>query len=95
MAFILTKKEKAELQVYQLPIARRELVPKVRGFWELISTKNFEYKAKSQELYAMLIKPLEKHLQGRENLIIVPDGVLWELPFQALSAKGENFVINK
>lgn len=93
LAFILTKKEKADLQVYQLPIARRELAPKVRGFWELISAKNLDYKEKSQELYAMLIKPLEKHLQGRENLIVVPDGVLWELPFQALTKNGKNFLI--
>ena len=35
------------------------------------------------ELYALLLKPLEKHLRGKD-LVLAPDGVLWELPFELL-----------
>ncbi len=82
LVFVITKDEK--LEVYQLPIVRRELVSKVRSFLKQISEQNFGYKAEASELYNLLIAPLAKHLKNRNNLIIVPDGVLWELPFQTL-----------
>jgi CHAT domain-containing protein len=91
LAFVITKNEK--LEVFQLPIPRRELVPKVRGFWQRIAEKNLDYKAPAKELFQMLLKPLENRLKERENLIIVPDGVLWELPFQALISDENKILI--
>ncbi len=35
------------------------------------------------ELHDLLFKPLAKHIGGK-NLVLVPDGVLWELPFELL-----------
>ena len=93
LAFVMTRNyppataggsDKAQLEVYQLPITRRELVPKVQSFRQLIVDKNLDYKESAKELYRMLIASLAKHLKNRDNLIIVPDGVLWELPFQTL-----------
>jgi CHAT domain-containing protein len=41
-------------------------------------------------LYGKLVKPFERELVGKTQLILVPAGKLWELPFQALLApKGE------
>ena len=91
LAFVMTKTEK--LEVYQLPITRRELVPKVQSFRQLIVDKNLDYKESAKELYQMLIAPLAKHLKNRDNLIIVPDGVLWELPFQTLISKENKHLI--
>ncbi|GBD00228.1 Photosystem I assembly protein Ycf3 [bacterium HR17] len=36
-------------------------------------------------LYTLLIAPLEPYLRGKRRLIIVPDGILFALPFQALT----------
>lgn len=91
LVFLITKKEK--LEIFQLPIPRHELVPKVRDFRQLIADKNFDYQSSAKELFKILVGPLEKHLKGRENLIIVPDGVLWELPFQALISDENKFLI--
>ncbi|MBI1914995.1 MAG: tetratricopeptide repeat protein [Planctomycetes bacterium] len=35
------------------------------------------------ELHELLLKPLAQHLGGKD-LLLVPDGVLWELPFELL-----------
>ena len=35
------------------------------------------------ELYALLLKPLEQHLRGKD-LVLAPDGMLWTLPFELL-----------
>jgi len=38
----------------------------------------------SQQLYEQIFLPIEKHLQKDNHLIIVPDGILHYLPFEAL-----------
>lgn len=43
----------------------------------------------SHELYRRIFRPLEKHLQRGDALVIVPDGRLHYLPFEALISKVE------
>jgi CHAT domain-containing protein len=40
---------------------------------------------KSQQLYQKLFAPLEPHLESARKLIVIPDGVLLYLPFEALA----------
>lgn len=51
--------------------------------------------SKSNTLYNILIKPLEKGIVGKKNLIVIPDGILNYLPFETLVAhpysKGTTF----
>ncbi len=44
-------------------------------------------------LYDFLIKPLEKHIQGKKKLIIVPDGILGFLPFETLADENGRYLI--
>jgi CHAT domain-containing protein len=61
-------------------------------FLNLITTQNFsdsvrstflKYKALAFELYSILIEPVKSQITG-ENLIIIPDGAISYLPFDAL-----------
>src|SRR5262249_14125277 len=47
----------------------------------------------SNELYRQLVKPVEGMLAGAESLIVIPDGVLYYVPFEALSPSGRNAVL--
>lgn len=38
----------------------------------------------SRTLYKLLLTPVERDLQGASRVVLVPDGPLWNLPFQAL-----------
>ncbi len=49
-------------------------------------------RSQSQPLYEALIKPFEDALDDYTNLIIVPDGALAYLPFEALS-RGDQYLI--
>lgn len=51
-----------------------------------------QLRKQSSELYISLIKPYEKRLTDFNNLIIVPDGALAYLPFEALSRGGQYLV---
>lgn len=46
-----------------------------------------------RELHDLLIKPAELQLQGKTTLCIIPDGILWELPFQALQPREDQYLI--
>jgi CHAT domain-containing protein len=44
-------------------------------------------------LYDSLLKPAQAQLRLKTALVIVPDGVLWELPFQALMSARNHYLI--
>jgi CHAT domain-containing protein len=41
----------------------------------------------------LLLKPARADLAGRNIIVIVPDGILWELPFQSLQESGGRYLI--
>src|SRR5262249_39838221 len=47
----------------------------------------------SADLYSLLIEPAKRHLAGRTTLCIVPDGPLWNLPFQALQTANDQYLL--
>ncbi|MBN1302188.1 MAG: CHAT domain-containing protein [Melioribacteraceae bacterium] len=47
-----------------------------------------EYVESSQKLYDILIKPIEQYL--KRNLVFIPDGILYYLPFEALIKGRDN-----
>jgi CHAT domain-containing protein/tetratricopeptide (TPR) repeat protein len=49
----------------------------------------------SSFLYSMLLEPLEGELRRYENIIIVPGGLLWYLPFEMLAPKGRALLIEE
>jgi CHAT domain-containing protein len=48
----------------------------------------------SARLYEMLLKPVEGSLERSQSLIIVPDGVLYYVPFEALRA-GDGYLLER
>jgi hypothetical protein len=51
------------------------------------------FRQPASELYDLLLKPAAAQLQGRTALVIVPDGALWELPFQTLQPGPNRYLI--
>ena len=60
------------------------LGPRVRT---LLSTEVLQSDSRCRrlgaELFDLLFKPLAKHIKDKD-LVLAPDGVLWELPFELL-----------
>ncbi|MEJ2627021.1 MAG: CHAT domain-containing protein, partial [bacterium] len=48
----------------------------------------------SRELYDYLIKPVEKDLVGKSKLLLIPDNILWDCPFEILY-NGKQYVFDK
>ena len=57
-------------------------------FRKSLATRDLSYKTYARDLYRDLLGPIEGELKGRSILGILPDGPLWNLPFQALDGRG-------
>lgn len=99
--FVLTKaagsnKQSAvTLNVYPLAIKSKALAEMAESFRERVAERDLTIKQPALQLYELLIKPVERQLQGIKKLCIVPDGPLWNLPFQALLHAEKGYLLEQ
>ncbi len=95
--FVLTKGAGAsvDLKAYALAGPAKDLEARAEKFRKSISERNLEFGTEARELYDQLLAPAAKQLEGKSALVIVPDGALWGLPFQALRPGGEKFLVEE
>lgn len=82
-----------EPRVVVLPIRSAELARRVKLIGRLIASRSEKYAAEARALHRMLIAPL--HLPARPMIGIVPDDMLWELPFQVLLDQHDRPVVDR
>lgn len=96
--FVLTRsgdgpQGRALVQVFPLNIRAGELTGRVTNFRRQLAGRDLLYKKSAVELYELLLGPARGLLKGKRLLTIVPDGMLWEVPFQALQpAPGRHLI---
>ncbi|MGA9773081.1 MAG: CHAT domain-containing tetratricopeptide repeat protein [Blastocatellia bacterium] len=99
--FVLTKggrasidnRAKPELKVYPVAIKADELSKRIEKFRGLLAEGNLDFQDQARQLYDLLLKPAERQLMGKSTLCILPDGMLWELPFQALQPRAGAYLL--
>ena len=84
-----------DLRVHTIDIPRQRLEAEVLRFRELLATHDLGYARAARALYERLLRPVAAQLRGKKIVCIVPDGPLWELPFQALQPKDGEFVLDR
>ena len=94
LLFVLTRQATVDLEVYTLPIGRKDLGDRVGRFRQMLAALDNRFSRPARELYDLLIAPAAAQLRGRTRLVIVPDGPLWELPFHALLSGRDRYVID-
>lgn len=67
-----------------IPIRRSELEERVARFERAVTSRNLGYGRDARMLYELLVRPVESKIERDRTLCIVPDGILWRVPFQAL-----------
>jgi len=91
---VLTKNDSGSpvLRAYPLSVAPSEVAKRTRDFRDLLTTQG-GFAQDARHLYDVLLKPAEDQLKGKTALCIVPDGILWDLPFQALQPKDGHYLL--
>lgn len=99
--FVLTadktaaKKIEINLKVYPLDIKHGELATRVRDFQQLLASRADNFHEPARDLYDLLVKPAEDQIGLKTKLVIVPDGLLWHLPFEALQPSEDHYVVDQ
>jgi CHAT domain-containing protein/uncharacterized protein HemY len=94
--FVITKadgKAEADVRVYPLPIKRTDLASRIEAFRRQLARRDLGFRPSALSLFDLLLKPAASQLRSKSNLIIAPDNTLWDLPFQALLATRNRFLI--
>jgi CHAT domain-containing protein len=82
-----------DVRVYSLPAGKEALARDARQFRDQIANRDLGFRRLAGSLYRDLLGPAAQQLRGKRNLVIVPDGELWQLPFQALEARSGRYLI--
>jgi CHAT domain-containing protein/Tfp pilus assembly protein PilF len=93
--FVLTKGVLVNptLNTYTIKIERKSLAEKVDRYRRRMENRDYDFQKLSHELYDLLLKPAQKQLHGKTYLIISPDNILWDLPFQTLLSPELRYLI--
>jgi CHAT domain-containing protein/tetratricopeptide (TPR) repeat protein len=96
--FVLTRREEGNqpatnLSVHTVKFSQKDLVARVEQFRRMLAAADNRFRGGARELHDLLMAPATEQLRGISRLIIVPDGPLWELPFQALVTSRSRYVI--
>ncbi|HKO97249.1 MAG TPA: CHAT domain-containing protein [Pyrinomonadaceae bacterium] len=83
------------LKVYQLAMSVDALIQRVTSLHQLIVKKDESFGPPASELYELLIKPAEEQLAGKTKFVIVPHGILWGVPFEALKPAHNQYLIER
>ncbi len=81
--FVITK---SSFDVYTIPTPSN-FNYLTSTFYKAIKTiREMDYIRTGSDLYTLLFRPLEKQISGKKRIIIIPDGTLYYIPFEALIA---------
>ncbi|HEV8484049.1 MAG TPA: CHAT domain-containing tetratricopeptide repeat protein [Blastocatellia bacterium] len=81
------------IKLYPIALKKADLMLMVQTFRERIATRSIGTQRLALELYKLLLQPAKDQLAGRNMLVLAPDEILWELPFQALQSVPGRYLI--
>jgi CHAT domain-containing protein/tetratricopeptide (TPR) repeat protein len=73
-----------KVEVRAIDVTRDELAREAESFRTLLADRRPDFRKTARALHGTLIAPIADLLAKRRSWILIPDGPLWNLPFQAL-----------
>jgi CHAT domain-containing protein len=95
LLFLLTRPAATsapQLDVYSLPVKREEIAERIGKFRQALAGNKPGFGKEARALHDLLLGRAQPQLRGKDKFVIVPDGALWELPFQALMTGGGRYL---
>lgn len=80
------------IHAVRLPTRTNVIARQAAKYGTLLARRDAGYAAEARTLYDLLLGPLASELAGARNLVLIPDGFLWNVPFEALMAADGAFV---
>ncbi len=83
------------LHVYRLPARFDDLEKLAMSLRAGIASRGYEWRSAARQLHRILLGPAQRELRGVTTLIVVPDGVVWQVPFAALLDASNRYVVER
>ena len=90
-----TKFPSVSISVFPLDLKTDVLWSLVKQTQTAIASRDPNVSQPLRELYDQLLKPASEELAKSRSLVIVPDGVLWHVPFEALQPDNDHYMIDQ
>lgn len=87
--------EKGGMTHHRIDITAADLATRIDHFRREVAGHDLRHRKSARALYDLLLAPAAAQLAGKRVLAIVPDGVLWRLPFEALSSRDGKYLIER
>jgi CHAT domain-containing protein len=87
--------ETASIHGYKLAVTEDELDRRVRQYHDQLASRDPEFSANARWLYNALIAPAQAQLRNAKALVVVPDDVLWQAPFQTLQRPDGHYLLEQ
>jgi CHAT domain-containing protein len=68
---------------------------RIAAYRDSLAARDPGYQEEARKLYRLLLAPIAAQLAGKTNVVIVPDGPLWNLPFHSLMDAAGHHVIER
>ena len=96
--FVLTRSTggnppRPELNVHTIDIKAKDLKQETEQFRRQLSVRDLQFRPSALKLFKLLVQPGQAQLSGITSVMIVPDGPLWDLPFQALQPRPDHYML--
>jgi CHAT domain-containing protein len=72
------------IETFPIAIRREALAARTAAYRALLEGRSPGFRPEGRALYDLLLRPAAGALAGKKRVYLVPDGPLWELPFQTL-----------
>jgi CHAT domain-containing protein/Tfp pilus assembly protein PilF len=80
-------------KVFPIAIKQKELAKLTEQFRQQLAQPGSPVNKMAREIFDLLFKDAHSLIQDKDKLVIVPDGPLWEMPFQALLSPRNRYLI--
>jgi CHAT domain-containing protein len=86
LAFVVTRAADGRISVHakRIGVTAPAIARRVAVLQRTIAARSLASEGQLAQLYDLLIAPLRLWTSGKKLLFVVPDGPLWQVPFQAL-----------
>jgi CHAT domain-containing protein/Tfp pilus assembly protein PilF len=81
------------IRVIPIRVTAGHLKALAAEFHRQLASQDLAFSTLAQQLYQLLLAPVETELNEKTGLIVLPDGPLWDVPFQALEPRPKHFLI--
>ncbi len=83
------------VHVHTIAIGRKELERRLRSLLARVASIDLRFTAEARRLYDVLVAPIAIDLHGVTTIGFIPDGALWQIPFESLVAGDGHFLIER